>query len=55
MLYDEFLQLAAFIQIGSILISDDRMSKWQKLKQMGNIEVSSYGNIGREAYGKVGR
>ena len=54
MLYDEFLQLAAFIQTGSILISDDRMSKWQKLKQMGNFEVSSHGDIG-EAFGKVGR
>ena len=34
---------------------NDRMSKWQKLKQMGNFEVSSYGDIGGEAYGKVGR
>ena len=28
MLYGEFLQLAAFIQTDSILISDGKMSKW---------------------------
>jgi len=28
MLYGEFLQLAAFVQTGSILISDGRLLKW---------------------------